>query len=84
MTRKYDDLEENYFLILMLLMRRSNEFPLTWMRPLADVNSGSGLHPLLDSLQRYVPVVSSPFIQMLGHFFCPESVPKKLLAGFRG
>ena len=50
----------------------------------ADVNSGSGLHPLLDSLQRYVPVVSSPFIQVLGHFFCPQGVPKKLLAGFRG
>ena len=28
----------------------------------ADVNSGSGLHPLLDSLQRYVPLVSKPFI----------------------
>ena len=50
----------------------------------ADVNSGSGLHPLLDSLQRHVPLVSNPFIQVLGHFFCPESVPKKLLAGFRG
>ena len=76
MTRKYDDLEQNYFLIFMLLMRRSIEFPLTLMRPLADVNSGSGLHPLLDSLQRYVPLVSNPFIQVLGHFLCLQGVPK--------
>ena len=40
----------------------------------ADVNSGSGLHPLLDSLQRYVPLVSKPFIQGLGHFLRLQGV----------
>ena len=44
----------------------------------ADINSDSGLHPLLDSLQRYVPLVSKPIIQVLGHFLCLQVVPKKL------
>ena len=49
---------------------------MTWMHHLADVNSGSWLHPLLDSLQRHVPLVSNPFIQVLGHFLCLQGVPK--------
>ena len=48
------------------------------MHPIADVNSGTGLYPLLDSLQRYVPLVSKPFIEVLGHFLCLQGVPKKL------
>ena len=84
MTRKYDDSEENYFLIFMLYMRRSNEFPLTWMHPLADVNSGSGLYPLLDSLQRYVPLVSNPFIQVLENFLCPKNVVNQIFRVMMG
>ena len=62
----------------MLLMSGLMNFQKIWMHLLADVNSGSGLHPLLDSLQRYVPLVSKPFIQVLGHFLCLQVVPKKL------
>ena len=68
----------------MLLMRQSNEFPLTWMLPLADVNSGSGLYPLLDSLQRYVPLVSNPFIQVLENFLCPKNVVNQIFRVMMG